>query len=133
MTNLQKSEISRLRKAGVGYKRIADVLGLSKDTVKSYCQRNDLGGVADAYELQQLGLCGYCKRPLGESRQKTKRFCSKACRMAWWKANPDSLNRKAVYQIVCGHCHMPFESYGNKNRKYCSRACYAKAKAVERS
>ncbi len=53
-----------------------------------------------------------------------QKFCSDKCRMAWWKAHPDQLNRKAIYHMVCAHCGQPFDSYGNSHRKYCSRACY---------
>ena len=40
----EKNSIIRLRKVGQGYSTIAATLGLSKETVKSFCRRNDLGG-----------------------------------------------------------------------------------------
>jgi len=128
MTRLQKSEIAHLRGDGVSYNKIAEVLGVSKDTVKSYCQRNGLGAVNG--KPGNGGLCRQCGQPLGSSALKTKRFCCDACRMEWWKAHPERLNRRAVYRFMCATCGVPFESYGNKERKYCSRACYAKARAV---
>ena len=40
MTEEQKSEIMLLRRQGVGYKRIAAIMEISVETVKSYCRRN---------------------------------------------------------------------------------------------
>lgn len=42
----QKTEIAFLRSKGYGYTKIAQELGLSKNTVKSYCKRNNLSGAA---------------------------------------------------------------------------------------
>lgn len=40
----QKEEISHLRVHGMTYEQVAKQLQLSVNTVKSYCQRNQLGG-----------------------------------------------------------------------------------------
>ena len=40
MTEEQKSGIMLLRRQGVGYKRIAAIMEISVETVKSYCRRN---------------------------------------------------------------------------------------------
>jgi DNA-binding XRE family transcriptional regulator len=128
MTNLQKNETARLRKDGMSYNKIAETLGVSKDTIKSFCRRNGLGNAAAVNSSGEF--CRQCGESLGESVHKTKRFCCDACRMAWWKAHPECLNRKAMYCFTCLCCGSGFESYGNKDRKYCSRSCYAKAKAV---
>ena len=45
MTTEQKDRIVQLRASGKGYKRIAESLGISVSTVKSYCQRNGLTAV----------------------------------------------------------------------------------------
>lgn len=37
-----KSQVEQLRNNGLGYKRIASVLGVSVNTVKSMCQRNHI-------------------------------------------------------------------------------------------
>ena len=42
----QKTEVASLRSQGFGYTKIAQALGLSKNTVKSYCKRNNLSGAA---------------------------------------------------------------------------------------
>ena len=41
MTNEEATSISELRDQGYGYKRIADTLSLSLNTVKSFCRRHD--------------------------------------------------------------------------------------------
>ena len=38
----KKEEIKKLRKNGLGYKRISVITGLSLNTVKSYCRRWDI-------------------------------------------------------------------------------------------
>ena len=40
LTDTQKTEIQELRAAGLGYKAIAANLGLSRETVRSFCARN---------------------------------------------------------------------------------------------
>ena len=42
LTDNQKKQIEALRMKGSGYKRTADVLGISLSTVKSYCRRHGL-------------------------------------------------------------------------------------------
>jgi hypothetical protein len=47
--------------------------------------------------------------------------------MKWWKAHPERINKKAIYQKVCPKCGTEFECYGAAKRIYCSVACYADA------
>ena len=42
LTDDQKKQIEVLRMKGSGYKRVADTLGISLSTVKSYCRRHRL-------------------------------------------------------------------------------------------
>ena len=44
MTAEQRSQILSLREFGHGYADIAAKLGISKDTIKSFCRRNGVGG-----------------------------------------------------------------------------------------
>ena len=44
MTEEQKSRIHLLRERGLGYIRVAQALGISENTVKSYCRRDKLTG-----------------------------------------------------------------------------------------
>ena len=56
MTEEQKKQIIRLRKKGCGYTAVANKVGISKDTVKSFCRRNGLAGeMAAPVEMQVPG------------------------------------------------------------------------------
>ena len=130
MTNEQKYLIERLRASGQGYKAVAKAVGLPKETVKSFCRRNSVfGNHTQAVEKEKKGFCPQCGKAV-ERKEKTKprRFCSAACRQAWWNAHPERVGRKAVYTFVCEKCGKPFTAYGNDNRKYCSHVCYIKAR-----
>jgi len=130
MTKSQKREAAKLRDGGASYAQITQALGLSVNTIKSFCRRN----VTAAAVLEVPGLpepvtfCHQCGRRLGKSTQKTRRFCSDACRMAWWKAHPDNRDRRAIYHFTCPRCGAAFDSYGKAGRKYCSRLCYYDAR-----
>ena len=131
MTDIQRTRIKELRRDGFSYSRIAATLGLSENTVKSFCRRNNLGGFNTETNTNDGILCRQCRTPLIQTAGvKQKRFCSDKCRMAWWNDHPEAVNRKAIYTFTCPICGRDFESYGNKKRKYCSRACYGRSKAV---
>lgn len=131
MTNEQKIKIKQLRLEGMGYTTVANMLGLSKEAVKSFCRRNGLAGRADAItqetEVEKLEgkVCRNCGKELFQTPgMKTRMLCSKQCRATWWKNNPDKLHKKAIYKYVCAYCGKEFEAYGNSTRKYCSHDCY---------
>ena len=46
MNDSQRQQIRKLREEGYGYGRIAQTLDLSENTIKTYCRRHGLGGVA---------------------------------------------------------------------------------------
>ena len=46
MTDIQSKQIREFRMKGVGYKAIASVLGLSRDSVRNYCKSHGLDGYA---------------------------------------------------------------------------------------
>lgn len=122
MTDAEKEKIRFWRLEGLGYGTIAARLGLSENTVKSFCRRNHLTGVASK---EPVCVCRHCGKPLARlPKRKERKFCSETCRRAWWKAHPELVNRKAFYLITCAHCGKEFKSYGNRTRKYCSHACY---------
>lgn len=126
MTETERSKIHAFRLDGMTPKQIAELMGISLNTIKVYCHRNPLSPTAIA---DHKGLCRECGKQLVQlPHKRRKRYCSDKCRMAWWKKNDTQLNRKAFYQIVCQHCGTEFESYGNAKRKYCSRSCYALAR-----
>ena len=135
MTVDQKEKVRELRLNGMGYKGIANILGLSRDSVRGFCKRNNLDGsscvVALNFEENKKRnlLCTCCEKPI---KQKTKgrirRFCSDECRRKWWNENKDERNKSeaATYKFTCPYCGKKFTAYGNKKRKYCSHNCYIK-------
>lgn len=132
MNNLQKEQITLFRASGESYTKIADSMGLSINTVKSYCRRNNLGRIASIISEPVEGtFCCQCGVSLKQTiGKKKKRFCSDKCRMAWWNAHPEAVNHKTIRAFTCQTCSHNFKTHGNRERKYCSRACYGKSKAV---
>lgn len=128
MTDAQKNQIENLRATGLGYKKIAEQMALSENTIKTYCRRHGLGGkVAMQGEVDSSDnhLCLCCGVPVKQNPgRKEKKFCSDKCRNKWWNARLDKVNRKAVYEYECPYCKKPFTAYGNAHRKYCSHECY---------
>ena len=128
MTDAQKIKIGNLRAAGLGYKRIAEQMGISENTVKTYCRRHNLGGnaVENKAVNKDMAACLCCGLPIKQNPgRKKKKFCSDKCRNKWWNANLDKVNRKAIYSFECLTCKSPFTAYGNAKRKYCCLKCYA--------
>ncbi len=124
MTGEQKEKIIRFRSMGRGYAAIGKELGISKDTVKSFCRRNSLTS-ADILVIDDKDRCRECGVEI-KQRPKMKKqvFCCKACREKWWTEHPERITQKAVYGFICAKCGKAFTAYGNKKRKYCSHECY---------
>lgn len=126
MTDREKQIIAECRELGLSYVQISRMMGLSINSIKTYCRRHNLGG-SKAYENQAgvVSKCEQCGKAVQQNPgRKTKRFCSDKCRMTWWNSHSDLVNRKANYSCTCMKCGKEFISYGNKNRKYCSHDCY---------
>ncbi len=120
MTDEQKEAIKQMRSKGLGYAAIADAVLVPKNTVKSFCRRNDI------YAPAALAPCAYsckqCAKPIFQKpKQKPKTFCSDKCRLAWWLKNV--ADNKAV--LTCKGCNTTFLSY-DKGRKHCSYECYTR-------
>ena len=130
MTNEQKERISKMRTEGKGYTAIAKAVGLSKETVKSWCKRNDMGGQLVWQAARNAGkICPQCGGKIEQNLSaKPKRFWSAVCRQAWWNAHPEQVGRKAVYEFKCANCGKNFTAYGNSGRKYCCHNCYISAR-----
>ncbi|KIR03816.1 Zinc-finger protein [Lachnospiraceae bacterium TWA4] len=119
MTENQKEQILLLRAKGLGYIKIANEIGISENTVKSFCRRNQ------QRVKRRENCCEHCGKPLIQiSGRKKKRFCSDVCRNKWWNSHLDIVKRKAIYQYTCPNCGKSFEVYGNRHRKYCCHECY---------
>lgn len=127
MNDTQRQQIGKLRAEGLSCGKISEALGLSINTIKTYCRRNGLGGVVAApASVDEAGnFCLCCGIPVVQiSGRKEKKFCSDRCRNKWWNSHLDQVQRKANYEYVCPRCKKSFTAYGNKNRKYCSHECY---------
>ena len=117
MTLQEKYAIENMRKKGYSSSTIAKVLGMSRNTVKSFLRRNS--------DTSGERVCLNCGKPVKQRQgRKEKKFCSDKCRMAWWNNHQDCVAKQAYYTLTCQHCGKEFEVYGNRNRKYCDRECY---------
>ncbi len=96
MTEEMKMRTEAMREGGLGYVRIAQALGISVNTVRSYCQTQFEKGTKEKH------LCLYCGKPVKQNPGcKEKKFCSDVCRMKWWHDHVERMNRKATYELVC--------------------------------
>lgn len=121
MTELEKRKISDLRKQGLGYTKISKELGISVNTIKSYCRRNS----ATKAKIDDRHYCKYCGIEVKQNPgRKEKKFCSDICRMKWWNSHLDCVNRKAFATRTCIKCGKDFTVYGSSTKKYCSHKCY---------
>lgn len=127
MTNEQKSTIMRLRSEGCKYTAIADAVGLSINTVKSYCRRQNINTfIETASDESCAACCKQCNKPLErKDGKKPRKFCSDDCRHAWWKDHPNEVNMKALYTKACAHCGRSYTVYGRPHSKFCCHACSA--------
>lgn len=124
MTDEQREKIIRFRKMGRGYADIGKELGISKDTIKSFCRRHSLTA-ADIPAIDSTDRCRECGVEIRQQPKKKKQiFCCKACREKWWTEHPEQIRQKAVYEFICAGCGKAFTAYGNRKRKYCSHKCY---------
>ena len=113
----QKDQIRELHSSGLGYKKIAAQLGLSVNTVASFCKRQR--------GSESCPHCPQCGRSVVQTpHRKPKRFCSTQCHNTWWNHHAVSGNGKL--QQLCPICKEPFFAYPSSHRKYCSRLCYGK-------
>ena len=104
MNSHEREQIIALRAAGQSYARIADALNLSVHSVKSFCRRNALSSGASSSIKHikteaPLGAtaCEQCGCPVQQTPgRKRKRFCSDACRTAWWNAHRTQVRWKTI-------------------------------------
>ena len=85
MNELQKEKIKELRKSGYGYKRVATELGISINTIKSFCRkecrekwwsknRNKLNK-----KKARIEHCLSCGKEMRLYEFEKRKFCSHAC------------------------------------------------------
>ena len=126
MTDQQKKQIMGMRQRGDSHAAIAVALGLSRNTVKSFCLRNQR---TEALEQQaapvKSGVCDQCgKGFVLYPGHRQRHFCSDHCRMVWWNAHRDLLNSKGMVEQTCACCGKHFMGYERQRRKFCSHTCY---------
>ena len=128
MTKDQKEDVITMRKKGCSYGEIAKMLGISRNTVKTFCTRKGIKvGMDDQPVDETPGFkkCVNCGRPVLQTPgRKEKRFCNDTCRTKWWNSHLHLVKRKAFYNFICPACGKPFTAYGARDRKYCSQNCY---------
>ena len=126
MTRGEKLLIAQYRAQGMGYTAIAGELGLPKNTVKSFCQRNSLGkDTALPTEPIPDHICRQCGEVLEQStHRKMRRFCSDTCRLIWWHTHRD--HGRNAKKHVCPTCQKEFAT--DRRQTYCSHACYIRAR-----
>ena len=124
MTRGEKLLIAQYREQGMGYTAIAGALGLPKNTVKSFCQRNGIKPVGKTVVLEKDN-CRQCGSVLEHTPgRKKKQFCSDACRMHWWHDHREM--SKTARGAKCAACGREFIT--DRAQKYCSHACYISAR-----
>ena len=101
---------------GNGYVKIAKELGISENTVKSYCRRQN---VAD--KQGESACCAECGKPIDISKRSGRRFCSDTCRMKWWNRYPKP---NMPYTAQCACCGKEISMRRRGEKKYCSHRCY---------
>ena len=100
MTPDEKSRLTAMRKAGRSYTEIADELGISKNTIKTFCRRNGLAPEVESTPVDDTPterLCPHCGKPVIQLEgRKEKKFCSDTCRNRWWNSHMDMVKRQAM-------------------------------------
>jgi len=94
---------------------------MTKENIKSINQ-NKKKNIPQEFCVQ----CG--EKLIHTPFKKPKRFCSKTCRLTWWRNHDNEISRKAFYNFKCAHCGKEFQAYGSANRKYCSHPCFIEAR-----
>ena len=122
MTNEQKNTIKKMREKLCSYAEIAEILGLSANTIKSYCLRN---GLNTEVLINKAKRCKNCGKPIAEiSKTKPRVFCCDACKIVWWKTHKTEHKSSFIIEQICPTCGKHFTAYKSSKRKYCSEQCY---------
>ena len=121
MKENEKNRIIAMRSEGRSLSDIADTLGISRNTVKSFCRRNGLTGTDEPAER----TCQCCGKPMTVCPgHREKRFCSDRCRQRAWNRSLGETQLAGMREYACPACGKPFYAYPGRQRKYCSRTCY---------
>ena len=102
MTNETKLKIDELRSEGLGYTKIANLLGITKNSVASYCKRSVGVSISNDKKIIKCLNCG--KPIIINSNSKPRKFCSDKCRGLYWKNHESEINKKTFHEFVCPIC-----------------------------
>ena len=129
MTDLQKQQITQMRKQGRTYSEISDSLSIAVGTIKAFCSRKvpkvPVVPAPVGQPKTTEGGCKRCGQPLINTpghRQKT--FCSSVCQRKYWQEHKELLRHGSFVTITCPACGKQFSDYAGHKRKYCSHSCY---------
>ncbi len=133
MTAENKEKIARMRRSGMSYGQIAVELGISRNTVKTFCRRSGLSKLETSPNAEDKAplfkACKECGKPVEQTPgRKEKRFCSDRCRNKWWNTHLSEVNREGMREHVCHTCGKTFMAYEKRQRKYCSHDCYIESR-----
>ncbi len=117
MTDEERTMVTEYRAQNLGYKKIAQLTGISLSTIKSFCKRKE--------RKKESSTCQQCGKVFIQAKgKKKKKFCSDKCRMTWWNTHRNMVGKKTFRKYICPACRKKFKVYGNVQRKYCSFDCY---------
>ena len=80
MTKYERRELERLYRDGYGPTAIANEMGISVNTIKSYIRWHP--------SMKNASHCLYCGKVIFQTKgRKVKKFCSDRCRSQYWNYN----------------------------------------------
>lgn len=117
MTKQQKQIIAELRESGVPISSISEQLGISANTIKSYCQRH--GILPLNKPRRNIRFCLQCHIEIPQTpHRKEKKFCCDKCRQLWWTRHSAIIQRRSQIKLTCPVCGRTFQSNKSKHRKF---------------
>lgn len=86
MTEFQQKHILKMRAEGKGYLAIANIVGVSRDTVRNFCKNKNMQGYGAITALNikervaKGDLCTNCHIPITKKHTgRQRKFCSDKC------------------------------------------------------
>ncbi len=90
MTDTEKNKILELRSLGYGYQKIAKEIGISVNSIRNYCSKQN-----------SIITCKECGKKIKQHPgKKKKKFCSDKCRYIWWNKHRDELTVYGINEII---------------------------------
>ena len=90
MTEEERLQIRILRSKGCSYQKIADIMGMKRSTVSSFCLRHNVGNPditeANAAKDRTYKICPGCGNIFTIGKRDIKEYCSDKCRQDVWQS-----------------------------------------------